>query len=376
MRTPLAWSNTFENKKRTMAATGGICFAIFLVFMQTGFLNAAKKNASFLFEILDFDLIIISNSYLSLPRSLYINQYRILQARSLPGVESSIGLLIEKGDWINPQNNSDRSCLVMGVKKGDQPFLIPEIMDKLSLTVTPNTMLVDRKSRKEYGTWKVGGKGVINSATLDIAGDFELGTGLISDGSTILSQATFFRAFPRWKTGTYNMGLIKIAPGFQVNDVQETVRRELPKDVRVLTKEEIIKREQHYFVNVKPIGIMFQVGALVGFIIGSVILYQVLSTEIMNRMNEYATMKAMGFKDADIYKIGIQQGLIYSFLGFVPALILAFYLYKLVHLLAHMPIYMEVQAALFVLFLSLMMCAIAAILALRKIKKADPADLF
>ena len=63
----------------------------------------------------------------------------------------------------------------------------------------------------------------------------------------------------------------------------------------IMTRQELIDREENYFVNVKPVGIMFRVGMLVAFIVGAVILYQILASEITNRLKEFATMKAMGY---------------------------------------------------------------------------------
>jgi putative ABC transport system permease protein len=110
--------------------------------------------------------------------------------------------------------------------------------------------------------------------------------------------------------------------------------------------------------------------------IGAVILYQILSSEIANRLKEFATLKAMGYTERYIYGVGIRQGLIFSIMGYVPSLILSFGLYRLLRGLSSFPVYMDLTRALFVLGLTLGMCAIAAVFALGKIKRADPADLF
>jgi len=376
MRTPIAWHNTFHNKKRVFAASAGVTFAILLIFMQIGFLDAAKKNASFLFERLDFDIIMISKGYLSTKRSLSINKFRISQVRNLSGIESSTGILIDSTRWINPETNEKSSCLVIGVNTSDTPFINTNIKKILSSISRPNTVLVDRLSSDDYGKRVIGDSVMLKGAPYKITGEYDIGPGLISDGSIIVSQSSFQNLFNRKEDSGYEFGLIKIKPGYDINNVIQTIDDALPGDVRIITKENMIKKERNYFVSVKPIGIMFKVGATVAFIIGSVILYQVLSFEISNRLNEFATLKAMGYRDLYIYKIGVQQALIYSFLGYLPAFILAFYLYKLIYSLARLPIFMEFERALLVLFLTLTMCCIAAVFALGRVKKADPADLF
>lgn len=376
MHTPVAWHNTFYNKKRVIAASAGIIFATLLIFMQVGFLDAAKKNASFLHESLDFDLIILSKGYLSVQRSLSINRHRLIRARNVTGVESSTGIMIDSARWLNTETNDDSSCMVIGVDPVSTPFESGEIIKLLSNVNNPNTILVDRLSNKDYGNINVGGIAILKNIPFKITGNYDLGPGLISDGSVIMSHESFYNLFNRNEESGYELGLIKIKSGFDIDSVIKAIDDALPNDVRIITKENIIKKERDYFVSVKPIGVMFKVGATVAFIIGSVILYQVLSFEITNRINEFATMKAMGYRDSYIYKIGIGQALIFSILGYLPAFILAFYLYKLIYTLARLPIFMEFERALLVLSLTLVMCSIAAVLALRKVKQADPADLF
>lgn len=376
MHTPVAWYNTFYNKKRVIAASAGIIFAILLIFMQVGFLDAAKKNASFLYDNLDFDLIIISKGYLSVQRSLSINKYRLIQARNVKGVESTTGIMIDGARWLNAETNDDSSCMVIGVDPNSSSFESDELNKLLININNPNSVLVDRISSKDYGKIESGGAAIINNIPYKINGNYDLGPGLISDGSVIMSHESFYTLFNRSEESGYELGLIKLKPGFEIKSVIKAIDDALPNDIRIIKREDIIKKERDYFVSVKPIGVMFKVGATVAFIIGSVILYQVLSFEITNRINEFATMKAMGYKDSYIYKIGMGQALIFSFLGYLPAFILAFYLYKLIYTLARLPIYMELERALLVLSLTLVMCSIAAVLALRKVKHADPADLF
>lgn len=376
MRTPLAWLNTIQNKKRTATAVGGICFAVLLIFMQAGFLGAAKLNASLTYRQLDFDMMIVSRGYLMLTRSESIDIYRVIQARSVPGVAAVEGLLLEGGRWTNPSTNDGESCFIFGLRPGGHYFLDSALNESASLLQERQTVLADRLSRSSYGPWKVNGPSIINRQNLTIRGDYALGMGLLADGSAIVSFDTYLRLYGIPQLREYQFGLVRLAPGANAQTVATSLRESLPKDVMVLTKRELIDREENYFINVKPVGIMFQVGMLVAFIVGAVILYQILSSEIANRLKEFATLKAMGYTERYIYGVGILQGLLFSIMGYVPSLILSFGLYRLLRGLSSFPVYMDLQRALFVLGLTLGMCAIAAIFALGKIKRADPADLF
>ena len=376
MRTPVAWLNTIQHKKRTGAAVGGICFAILLIFMQAGFLGAARKNASLAYSILDFDLILIARGYLTMPRSETIDRYRIIQATGVPGVARADPLLIEGADWRNPATGDRASCFVFGVPTTHGVFLDPALNAQTGALAGSLTAMADRRSRRSYGAWEVGGECRVNGQTLRITGSYDLGMGLLADGSIVVSESTYARLYGIASLDRYNFGLIKLEPGADPAAVLRRLREVLPDDVVVSTKAEIMAREERYFVSVKPVGIMFQVGMAVAFAVGAVILYQILASEISNRLREFATMKAMGYTEGSIYRVGITQGLIYSLLGYFPSLLLSILLYRVLRELSGFPVIMDLERALFVFALSLGMCAIAAALSLGRIKRADPADLF
>ena len=376
MRTPIAWLNTFQNKKRTAAAVGGICFAILLIFMQAGFLGAARLNASLAYRMLDFDLLIASRAYLTMPRSETVDRFRLVQARSIPGVDRVIPLSIEGASWRPLQSRETANCFVFGLPPGESVFLDPAINSQLAALAGPATVCVDRNSRKSYGAWDVGGRAEINGIPLNIVGEYHLGMGLLADGSAIVSEETYMRLYRMPDLPRVNFGLIRLTTGADPIATADALRRALPSDVIVMTRAEIIHREERYFINVKPVGIMFQVGMLVAFLVGAVILYQILSSEITNRMREFATMKALGYSEGFIYSVGIQQGLLFSMLGYFPSLLLSFLLYRVLRAASGFPVYMDWSRVLTIFGMTMAMCAIAAFLALGKIKRADPAELF
>lgn len=376
MRTPVAWLNTTQSPKRTVTAVGGICFSILLIFMQAGFLGAARMNASLAYSILDFDLILISRGYLTMPRSETIDPYRVIQSSSVPGVAQASGLFIEGGNWRNQSNGESASCFVFGVSTEADVFIDQGLNKQISLLKDSLTAMVDQRARPSYGPWRIGGPANVNGQDLSIVGAYALGMGLLADGSIVVSHNTYGRLYGLAMAERFNFGLIKVAPGESPAVVAERLRASLPDDVVVSTKAEIMRREERYFVSVKPIGIMFQVGMAVAFVVGAVILYQILSSEISNRMKEFATLKAMGYTERYIYGVGIAQGLLFSIMGYLPSLALSFLLYRILRGLSGFPVYMDINRALFVFVLTIGMCVIAAALSLGKIKRADPADLF
>lgn len=376
MRTPLAWLNSIEQPRRTAAAVGGMCFALLLIFMQAGFLGAARTNVSIIYQALDFDLVIHSRAYLTLPRSDPFDRLRLTQATSVPGVARITRFMTDSFGWRNPRTGDTAGGFMLGVPADSAAFVDAEINRQLPSVRPTLTALVDRKSRPGYGPWQVGEKCVLNGQPALITGSFALGMGLLADGCVIVSDDTYERLQGPWNARYANLGLVKVTPGADLAQVAAALRQRLPADVVIATKPDIIRREQNYFVNVKPVGIMFQVGVVVAFAAGAAILYQILASEMNNRLGEFATLKALGYPSGTIYGVGIQQGLIYALLAYGPALLLATVLYRIARQLSGFPLYMDAGRAGFVLGLALIMCAFAAVLSLWKIRRADPASLF
>ena len=191
--------------------------------------------------------------------------------------------------WQGPGLSSGKSAFIFGVSP-DFPVFVDQSINAQLKTLHPTlTALVDRQSRN-YGPWEVGTKSTLNSQPITITGDYSIGLGILSDGDAIVSEGTFERLFGP-KTSNYaNLGLVKIAPGADRDTVLEALRKRLPADVIVVTRESIIDREQNYFVNVKPVGILFRVGMVVAFAAGAAILYQILSSEMSNWIGVFATL--------------------------------------------------------------------------------------
>jgi putative ABC transport system permease protein len=172
------------------------------------------------------------------------------------------------------------------------------------------------------------------------------------------------------------LGLVRVRPGADPAQVRKALRQALPSDVVIWGRQELLDKEQAYFLSVKPVGIMFQAGALVSLVVGGVILFQVLSTEISNKLNEFATMKAMGYGDRHIYWVGIQQALLYAGFSYLIAMLGAWGIFSLAYRLSRLPIYFTADLAGQVLAMTLGVCSLSGVLALQKVRRADPAELF
>jgi putative ABC transport system permease protein len=137
-----------------------------------------------------------------------------------------------------------------------------------------------------------------------------------------------------------------------------------------------MEKETRFWVDKTAVGKIFSFGVIVALVVGTVFVYQVLSSDITNRYPEYATLKAMGYSRGYLSWLVVQQAMLYAVLGYVPGLVLAFGLYWLAASSIGLPIGMTWDRAVVVLLLALAMCTFSGLLAMRKVQSADPADLF
>jgi putative ABC transport system permease protein len=381
-RTPLGWLQLSHDKGRMLVATAGIAFADILMFMQFGFQNALYSSNTRLHQILNADIVLMSPQAQNFINLSDIPRRRLYQAMNVPGVESADVFYAKIARWKNPQTRDKSSILVVGFNPDRPAFDLPEIKQNARETKLPDTVLFDEGSR---GTYKQAiaqikaGKTVtteIDRRTITISGLFKVGASFAADGSIMTSDQNFLRIFPKQEASSINAGLIKLKPGADPVEVQTALKAYLPKDIRVLTKAEFIEFEKNYWFANTAIGFVFNLGVAMGFIVGIIIVYQVLSTDVSDHLAEYATFKAMGYRNMYLLSIVFEEALILSILGFIPGVGISFSLYNLTRKATNLPMYMTLSRAMMVLILTLIMCLISGTIATRKLQSADPADIF
>jgi putative ABC transport system permease protein len=216
----------------------------------------------------------------------------------------------------------------------------------------------------------------IERRTIMIGGLFQLGASFGADGNLITSDQNFLRLFPRREAGSISLGLIQLQPETDPQQVVIALKAHLPQDVSVLTQPEFVQFEESYWKKESPIGFIFGLGTAMAFGVGVVIVYQVLSTDVNAHLKEYATFKAMGYRNLYLLLVVFEEAIILALLGFIPGLILPLGLYRLASNATNLPIYMTLARALLVLGLTIVMCGLSGAIATRKLQAADPADMF
>ncbi|MGE3805945.1 MAG: ABC transporter permease DevC [Gemmataceae bacterium] len=384
-RVPLAWLNLSSDWRRCLVCVSGIAFAVVLMFLQIGFLNALLDGTVALIRWFDADLVIVSKSKYSMVVDAKFARSRLYQSESIPGVASARPLYVEmvRSIWRVPgeKETPPRNIRVVAFEPDHCDLLLPGVQASYTHLQLPDTVLLDAKSKWEFGPAQVGATRELNNKNVEVVGLFELGTDFVNDGNVVTGAGTFAKLFPRGRTADetlsqVDIGLIKLQPGANALEVQYALETFMGEDVHVLTRQQYLEMERDFWYSHTPVGFVFGLGTAIGFVVGTVICYQILSSDVVDHLPEYATLKAIGYKDRYLSGVVLQEGIILALLGFLPGLFISAGLYHVMEMQTGLPLQLTWPRLVLVLVLTVCMCVFSGMLALQKVKQADPADLY
>lgn len=388
-KTPLAWHNLTHSWRRLLVAVGGLGFAVLLVFMQNGFRYALFDSAVRLIRELDADLVIVSSAHRGLVSLETFDETRVYQARGCPGVAGVYPFyLFYGGEWKLAGEISQRIRLLACDPAA--PVFPPnsKIQGQLPLLSEPGTALFDGQGKlKKYGvrllpngqldhsSAEVGGKNV------EVVGSFALGTDFVSDGTLIVSDRTLAKCYPARSPGrpalaAVDLGVVQLEPGADAAAARDRLAALLPGDVKVRTKAEFLDDEREFWNRSTPIGYIFFLGMGLGFVVGVIICYQVIGTDVADHLAEFATLKAMGYRNAFFIGFIFQESLYLTVLGFLPGMAASWGLYQALEWLTGLPLDLTPGRAAAVFGFTALMCVLSGCLVIRKVFDADPAELY
>ncbi|MBX9791482.1 MAG: ABC transporter permease DevC [Pirellulales bacterium] len=393
-RVPLAWKNITHNRRRLALALAGVGFAVLLMCMQIGFRNALFDSTVELLRQLNADLIVASKMRYALGVSDQFGRIRLDQIAACPGVKAAWPLYIEtrravldvpvrdlEGKPAEPKGDRKPGVghliRVLAIEPDDPVFSLPK--EKLQKLFASGNVLYDDKSKDDYGRIEVGTQTDLAGHAIKVVDFFSLGTDFANDGNLLTSAQTLdqiFYAPPRTSgLGRVDLGIVKVHDGADAQKIKSQLVDLLP-DVDVLTKDEMIDREKSFWENSTPIGFVFLLGTLMGFAVGTIICYQILYSDIDDHMKEFATLKAIGYPNRYFVGVVLQEALLLGGLGFIPGIAVSQLCYWLLGSMTGLLLNLTFWRALFILGLTLVMCATSGALAVRRIFTADPAELF
>jgi putative ABC transport system permease protein len=387
MRTPLALLNLIHDRKKFLTSLAGVAFAVLLMLLFNGFKNALYDSQTQLLQQLNGDIVIINRlkENMFVPRSFA--RRRLYQAQALAGVEGAYAIYTSDARWKNPDTKQGRPVRVIAYNPDDPVLPLPEILAQRQALKLPDTALIDRRARAELGPRQTGVVTELADRQVRIVGTFSLGTDFAAgNGNLLMSDQNFLRYFAnrgpeedQRSFATADIGLIKLAPGVSPDAMVDLLRQRLPQDVLVLPKygpEGFIQRERRYWEENTNIGFVFSLLTAMGFVVGIILVYQILYTDVADHWSEYATLKAMGYTDRFLFAVVMQEAVMLSVLGFIPGLLVSLLLYRLGADITGLMFNLTLERVVSLYVLTFLMCLVAGSLAVRKVQRTDPAEVF
>jgi putative ABC transport system permease protein len=378
MRVPYAWLDLVHDRGRTMIAALGVAFAVLLILMQLGFYGSVGRTAVLIPENMLFDVLLCSRHYRFVTSPGTMPTTRLHQARGVAGVDGVTPLDLSFVTWrtAGEGRRQTRAITVLGIDPTDCALDLDRIGASAAAIDEPDSVLIDRKSRPEFGPQTAGTQAEAGAQEVTIAGTFEMGTGFGADGAILVNRRTFRRLLPAIPEDVVSFGLVRAAAGVAMEDLASRLRERLPNDVRIFTREDLVRAERHHWIVKTSVGVIFGMGVLTSLVVGMAIVSQVLGNKVAHHFKEFATMKALGYPQRYISGTVIMQATAIAVMGYLPGLLVASVGYDFTTRLAHIPMRLGASEAATVFVLAVGMCVAAASTALRKVARAAPADLF
>jgi putative ABC transport system permease protein len=381
--TPLAWRNFSHDRARLIGSVAGVAFAVLLMFVEMGFLKGLYDNHTQFVDRLNADLLIVHADKEAVVPQQAFPRRRLTEVRGQEGVAAVYAVRVEemRAAFKNSGDGHEYPMFVIGIDPTEPVFNVPEVMERSKLLVVPDTILLDSEAKPFFNDPLVGQTGEIAGRRLRIVGTFPFGPDFRADGTGLVSERTFLNLFPNGRNGgtavdRVDFGLIKLQPGVDASETRKNLESILPTDVRVLTKDEFSDRIRAYWGASKPVGAVFGMGMAVGFLIGVVVCYQILYTGIVDHLPQYATIKAMGYSDAFLIRLVLEEATWLGLGGFIPGMIISTAVYAALEFYTYVPMRITFERSATVFVLTLTMCVVSALIAVRKAIEADPAEVF
>ncbi len=379
---PLGWLQLWHRPVRLAVAVAGIGFAVLLILMQLGFRSALFESTLRFHERFRYDIALFSTDSVFIVRPAPFSIRRLYEAMGFDQVESVSPVYIFPAVWKNPWNNDRRSINAVGIDPDRDELDTPGFSEGHRRLAQQDVVLFDAAARPEFGpvgkSFRDGQSIVteVNDRSVEVTGLVEIGPSFGIDGTVITSVDNWLRLFPERSRNQIQLGLISLKPGADPDQVRDRLRASLPKDVLVMTKKEFVAREKAYWNGATPIGYVFAFGAIMGLVVGAIIVYQILFADVSEHLREYATLRALGYRNRFVSGIVFQEALILACLGFLPGVGAAWYLYRSAAAATRLPLYLTGERVGMVFLLIVGMCVLSGFLALRKVRKLDPAEVF
>ena len=373
---PLAWRVLTYDKRRTGLALVGIFMAILLVFVELGFFYAVPRGGLLLYDNMRFDLLLASAQYEYQAQPGTFPLDRLDAVRRSPDVLQATPIYFGFAKWKSGEGALWPDVFVIGFDPASQVFLPESVNRQTGVLERTDTVLVDSATRPMFGPLDTGRVVEIGDRKITIGGQYVLGTGFMGLGVVLVSVANFARLFPQRGLNIVNLAAIRLKPGVDPDHAADELRKTLGSGLQVFTRATLEAHETSYWTTRTSVGIIFGSGLLISFVVGIMIVYQIVSTQVSRQLPQFATLKAIGYPNRSLASTVSAMSLLIVVAGFIPAFGAALGLYSVIRQQTLLPVAMSEVRLFIVLAAAVAMALISALLSVGTLRRAAPADVF
>jgi putative ABC transport system permease protein len=370
----LASRNLFHDRVRLIVTVVGIVFSIVLVTVQLGLFLGFQQMITTMIDHAHADLWIAPPETKSFESSSLLDGRERFQALSIRGVSEAIPVMMGFAYWRKPDGGSSTPVFVIGVEAGSpglQPWnLIEGNLDDLT---TPDAVAIDRSYFARLGVTGIGEYAEISNQRARVA---VVTNGIRSFTTTpyVFTTLDRARAYSGAGPGKATYFIVRISPGADIESIRRQLTADLS-DAEVLTSAEFRSRSRSFWLFGTGAGAALFGSAVLGIVVGTVIIAQTLYASTKDHINEFATLRAVGSSRGYIHKVILCQAMLSAVIGFSIAAAIGAALVKATAESA-LPIVMTPGLTIALFLLTVAMCAVSALSAIVVVTRLDPAMVF
>jgi putative ABC transport system permease protein len=370
---PLARRNLLHDKIRLTVTLTGVVFAVVLMVIELGLYFGFRARTSLLIDHSKADLWVTSPNVSYFELGSPINESKLYQVKAVPGVASAAKYLAHSARWSSARGVQQQVQIVGFDPEGSMGIPWDLAEGSIENVKTADGVMVDEFNKKSLGVSRIGDVVEINGHRARVIA-FTRSIRAFSQAPYVFTTFDNALAYTQLREYQTIFLLVKIRPGANAETVRRNMLERL-KGVDVLTTSEFSQRTQTYWTLTTGAGLAVLLAAVLGLVVGFVVVAQTIYATTMDHLKEFGTLKAMGASNSYVYKVILKQAAISAVFGYTLGIILSS---VVVHFAdpAGVPVLMNRWIVLGTFLLTLLMCAGAAVISINKVTRLDPATVF
>ena len=369
----LAFRNFFHDRLRFIATVIGIVFSIVLVTVQMGLYLGFGRTVTTMIDHVSADLWIMPHGTKCFEDPSLLDASKRNRALSINGVAAAIPVVIGFADWRLP-NGGTTPVFIIGSDLRSGGLLPWDLVEgRIEALSIPRAVAVDRSYFDRLGISGMGATAEIRQHLVQVTA---VTNGIRSFTTTpyVFMDINRARAHTGVAADKASYFLIRLNPGADRNHVRGQLLSYIS-NVDILTPAEFAERSRIFWLFGTGAGAALFAGALLGVIVGTVIVAQTLYSSTKEHINEFATLRAIGSSREYIYKVIVCQAIFSAIIGFFFAALIGAVIVELTAATA-LPIIMTPGLIVGLFLLTVVMCVASAIAAIVQVIRIDPATVF